>query len=292
MGIFRHSEFTFKTVSKLHGLLYRLNQDLNKKIPVDIQLRKYLTQSIGWVNGSMEDLGTEIKLGYKINSVPFNIFLRKDSSDANVFIQCILNREYDIISSLAQTFRGEKPLRIVDAGANIGVAAIHFNCAFNGECEVVCIEPLDANADQLEKNLQANNYSNISVVRKGLWNKMAHLKPIKEHRAGAEWGFALEETTDPKESVIEVTTIRDIMSDKNWAGIDLLKIDIEGAEAVIFNDDACLKSFLPATKLITIEVHAKFISKEAVREKLQNFGFAVFETGEHLVGVNTAQKEK
>jgi FkbM family methyltransferase len=291
MGIFRHSEFTFKTVSKLHGLLYRINQDLNKKIPVDIQLRKYLTQSIGWVNGSMEDLGEAIKLTYEINSVPFKILLRKDSSDANVFIQCILNREYDIISSLAHTFRGENPLRIIDAGANIGVAAIHFNCAFNRECEIMCIEPLDANAELLEKNLQANSYSNISVVRKVLWNKMAYLKPITEHRKGAEWGFALEETNDPKESAIEVTTIRDIMSDKNWTGIDLLKIDIEGAEAVIFNDEECLKSFLPHTKLITIEVHSKFISKESIREKLQAHGYAVFETGEHLVGVNTVQKE-
>ncbi len=290
MSIYKRSDSSFKLLSKVHGLIYVLNERLTKKIPQDVKLRKYINQSLGWFDGSMEDLGDELKLNFSIDKVPFQIFLRKDSSDANVFIQCILNREYDIVASMAKSLP-DRPVRIVDGGANIGVAAIHFNCALGKQCEIVCIEPLDSNADHLQKILDTNEYANVQVIRKGLWNKMAHLKPAKEHKPGLEWGFTLVETDNPTESVIEVTTIKDIMSAKGWTGIDVLKLDIEGAEAVIFNDDDCLKSFLPATKIITIEVHADFISREAVISKLKAFGFVTFETGEHVVGVNTNSSE-
>ena len=286
MSIYKRSDLSFKFLSKVHGLIYVVSERLTKKIPKDVTLRKYINQSLGWFGGSMEDLGNEIKLNFSLDKVPFVIFLRKDSSDANVFIQCILNREYDIVASMAKSL-SNKPLRIIDGGANIGVAAIHFNCALNRNCEIVCIEPLDANADHLEKIMAANNYTNISVIRKGLWNKMTHLRPKTMHHPGMEWAFTLEETDKPDESVITVTTIKGIMTEKGWTGIDVLKMDIEGAEAVIFNDDECLASFLPKTKIITIEVHADFISRDKVRSKLQTAGFAVFETGEHVVGVNT-----
>ncbi len=184
-----------------------------------------------------------------------------------------------------------RPLRIIDGGANIGVAAIHFNCVLEQDCEIICIEPLDSNADHLSKNVEINRYKNITIVRKGLWNKITQLKPKIEHQLGMEWGFTLEETSNPKESIVEVTTIKDIMVERKWTGIDVLKMDIEGAEAFIFNDDKCLASFLPYTKIITIEVHSDFIPRDTVRSKLQSTGFVVFETGEHVVGVNTIHIE-
>ena len=57
---------------------------------------------------------------------------------------------------------------------------------------------------------------------------------------------------------VEVTTPDDCLRQWNILGreIDLLKMDIEGAEVEVFENPACVAQTLAATKAIVMEIHS------------------------------------
>ena len=77
------------------------------------------------------------------------------------------------------------------------------------------------------------------------------------------------------------------MLDKYKIGVvDLLKIDIEGAERFIFEDDALVAAFLGRTRFIVIEIHDEFNVRERICRCLAVNGFEYFDVGELTIGEN------
>ena len=76
------------------------------------------------------------------------------------------------------------------------------------------------------------------------------------------------------------------MDKNNLKSITLLKIDIEGAERFIFDDNVDL-SFLSITKVIAIEIHDEFQIREKIYSILKKNNFHLFESGELTIGINT-----
>ena len=74
-------------------------------------------------------------------------------------------------------------------------------------------------------------------------------------RDGLDWSTTT--ILDPNGKVNSIT-IEEIFIEKKWDFIDLLKIDIEGAEAEIFKSEV---NFLSKTRVIAVEVHDEFISR-------------------------------
>lgn len=67
--------------------------------------------------------------------------------------------------------------------------------------------------------------------------------------------------------------------------IDVLKIDIEGAEFVIFADNADT-DWLQKVRFLAIEIHPDAGDVLVIKKKLREFGFTIFETGETTIGIN------
>ena len=63
------------------------------------------------------------------------------------------------------------------------------------------------------------------------------------------------------------------MQDYGFRQIDLLKIDIEGAEQQIFNDEPHLAQFLPSVRFLILEVHDEFIDSQNICNILSGFHF-------------------
>jgi len=149
------------------------------------------------------------------------IFLRTTTTDKHVFVQVFIDREYDL------DYGTTSPKTIVDAGANIGLTAVFFALNYP-DSRILALEPEAGNFAVLELN--AETYPNISPIRAALWHESG---AVELHDPGeGEWAFRVRTPSrrDQQQSAIHVAamTVKELLA--AYGRIDLLKLDIEGAE--------------------------------------------------------------
>ena len=69
-----------------------------------------------------------------------------------------------------------------------------------------------------------------------------------------------------------------LMNEANLDGIDLLKVDVEGAEVEMFRGDA---TWLSRIGCLAIEFHGDSRRESRFDEHLRRYGFRVLEDGPH-----------
>ncbi len=181
--------------------------------------------------------------------VQFPINLRMLTSDVPTYKQIYLDGEY--------AFNADKyPEVILDVGANIGLASIYFANKFP-KARIIAIEPETSNFEVLKKNV--SNYSNVTPVHAALWNESGEINLVDPGLGN--WGFMTEEGGSSqhglKSETVSALTINDIMNTFNIDKIDILKIDIEGAEKEVFMD---ADSWLPNVDSLIVELHERMKS--------------------------------
>lgn len=174
--------------------------------------------------------------------------LRIPSSDVPTYKDVFIDQEYDF---LVET----QPKVIVDAGANIGLTSIYFANKYPG-AKIIAIEPEQSNFKILEENIAP--YPNIILIQAALWHKNEEINLIDPGLG--KWGF-MTEMKDSSEDLsgnfchtVTAMTIDKIMKDYNLERINILKIDIEGAEREVFSDTS---SWIGKVDSIIIELHER-----------------------------------
>ena len=224
----------------------------------------------------------KIHFSYAIENKIFKFSVNEFSSDAMVFNQIIIKEEYKVIINLFRKFNIE-PKNIIDAGANIGLTSMYFTRFFPGTL-ILSLEPSLSTFQDLNDNINNNQFTNIKVINKGLWNKETFLKADYSFRDEQSWAFRLVETTDLKNALFETTTVPLLIKNFNLSAIDFLKIDIEGGEKQVFSADN--HDWLDLVSIISIEIHDEFNCKENIENILIKKGFEISYSGELTIGVN------
>ncbi len=140
------------------------------------------------------------------------------------------------------------PVRvIVDAGANIGVETLRFR-HFHPEARIVAIEPDSGNFAILTRN--AGSDDKIELIKSGLWSHKCRLHLIAGESAE---GFRAEEVDgEPQPSDVDAVSIPSIMQSFGLGEIDILKMDIEGAEFQVFTAPD-VESWIQRVKVLIFE---------------------------------------
>lgn len=212
-----------------------------------------------------------------------SVLLRPYSSDTKAFEQVIEREEYRcVVEMYRQQFKNE-PTQIFDCGANIGLASIYFWQNFPA-AKFTVLEPFADNAAMIRLNFESAGLSNFHFLEAGVWNKDGQLSLNRQFRDGQEWSVNLEEG-QAGEGNIKVFSLAELL-EKNDAAVDILKIDIEGAETVLFADAAYAARFLSKTKCIAIEIHDEFNIRNRIYELLQANHFFFYNTNELTIGIN------
>jgi FkbM family methyltransferase len=182
----------------------------------------------------------------KRRDVKFPIYLRIPSFDVVTFEQIFLQQKYrfDVTTS---------PRTIVDAGANIGLSSIYFSNRFPLS-KIIAIEPDDGNFGMLERNTMP--YDNIIAIRGALWheNKRIHLVDP----GLGEWGLMTQAHDSVKEQLgailqeVRGMTVDTVMKEQGIEHIDILKMNIEGAEREVFSNPS---SWLGRVDALIVELH-------------------------------------
>lgn len=211
--------------------------------------------------------------------------LRRETSDADVFDQIFLQQFYDW--GRFETYRGwvaaayERALAegtrpfILDAGANIGLSAIWYAARYPAAL-IYAIEPDEANFSMLRANVQGHD--NIVPIKGALWNRRAK---VEIGNAGAPaWSIRVRESTS---GTIDAYGVADVMRMANATRILVAKIDIEGAEKVLFRENT---DWMQLTDSIAIELHDRIAPGTGVARpfliELCRRAFDVVPSGEML----------
>ncbi len=209
------------------------------------------------------------------------IYVRNGTTDLFTFHQIFNLNEYDIKLNF-------QPSTIIDAGANIGLAAIFFANKYKGS-KIICIEPEDSNFSLLEKNIY--NYSNILCYKRAMSNLPNQSFNIIDSGLG-HWGFMTEtiESSQDKniKGLVKSITPYEIIKENNLDIIDIFKIDIEGAEKELFESN--FENWIPKTRCIIIELHERYKkdSSKSFLEVISKYDFSYFKSGENEVYINNA----
>jgi len=136
------------------------------------------------------------------------------------------------------------PRVIVDGGAHIGMASIRFACHYP-KATIFAVEPEPSNFTALVGNVAP--YKNIIPVEAALWKEDCQvlLGPSDVHPKGA---FQIQECGSTR---VRAVTLPTLMREHAIRVIDLLKLDIEGAEKEVF--ESC--DWIDSVRNIAIELH-------------------------------------
>ena len=163
---------------------------------------------------------------------------------------------------------------IVDAGGYIGDSAVLFLSRYpNARC--VALEPGMAHALAA---INLGRYGERAVLYQAALMRSPGLCRVQEADTGSE---AHADTN----GTIKAVTVAEILASSPHGRIDILKIDIEGAELDLFREAS---EWLPFVDCITIELHGDK-AKTEIPAQLQGVGFSISYHGSLTVAVRKKQ---
>ena len=134
----------------------------------------------------------------------------------------------------------------------MGYSSAYFLSRFP-RCDVVGIEPDPDNFELLRLNLSP--YGNrVRTLRAAVWSHRTKLRLAEtRYRDGLEWTRQVEECKLGEDSDLVSVDIGSILDGSGYKKISVLKIDIEGAEAVVFSKN--YESWIDRVDNLVIEIH-------------------------------------
>lgn len=190
------------------------------------------------------------------NSDGETLLYRPHSSDALVFHQIFIEREYAMVNELGAE------ATVIDCGANVGYSSAWFLSRFP-TCRVLAIEPDSDNFRVLERNL-APYADRVTLQQCALWSHKCRLVPETQvFGDGREWSRQFVEGAASADTGVDAIGVVDAMHLLGAQRISLLKIDIEGAEAIVFSKEG--GSWLHLVDTLVVELHKDSVFGDAHR---------------------------
>jgi FkbM family methyltransferase len=172
-----------------------------------------------------------------------DVVIRSATTDLQCLEKVFVWKEYELPFHIS-------PHVIVDAGANIGMATLYFASKY-ADARIVAIEPESTNFEILRRN--CGNLPNVSLINAALWPDQRPLL-IRDSQA-EKWAFSMREgggqNGDP--GSVATVTIPQVLRELGVGKIDLLKLDIEGAELELFS--RAPEAWLDCVSLLVLELH-------------------------------------
>ncbi len=159
--------------------------------------------------------------------------------------------------------QNDRPV-IFDCGSNIGMSIIYFKQKFP-KARIIAYEAHPKVAEILRENLQNNQINDVEINEKAVW---VHNNGLEFSDEGADGSSIFG-----KEAKLQVKSIRLKEELQNFEQIDMLKMDIEGAETEVFKD---IEQELKRVENIFVEYHSFYDQQQTLPELLQVLTHAGF----------------
>ena len=215
-----------------------------------------------------------------------SVHLRMGKSDLDTLRQIFVARQYDLGERSPATARLQARYReivagggvpvIVDAGANIGAAALWFRARYP-EAHIVAVEPEDGNFAMLARNLDGR--PRFTPLKAAIGAREGHVAI----EAGTSGSAA---RTSHADSGIPMVTVPQAMAMVPNGVPFIVKVDIEGFEADLFSENV---DWVRDVYQVTVEPHDWMLSGRHTSRNFQRVmgqhEFEVFLAGDNLIYV-------
>jgi FkbM family methyltransferase len=231
-------------------------------------------------------------LGRKYHVTTINgagtVHIRPKSSDPATFVQIFRNKEYDMsrygqfehVMAVYQRIltSGQLPI-IIDAGANVGAAAIWFSLQFP-QARILAVEPDADNAEVCRLNTRDRPNVNVIEAAIGSEHGRVSLRNPQQHA----WAVQTMRTND---GMVTVCTIPEIvLAVQQPAKLFLVKVDIEGFEDDLFANNI---GWVDDVEVIIIEPHDWLLPGNGTSRNFQKAiadrSFEILISGENIIYV-------
>ena len=170
---------------------------------------------------------------------------------------------------------------IIDLGANIGMETLRFSKMYP-MARVIAVEVESRNFELLNKNTA--NIPQIKTLNAAIWSKKAQLKLEPGNELdGQDW--RVKEVDSGENFDFIGMPLMEILHSFNIASVDILKVDIEGAERELFNEDC--REWINLIKCLIIEcpdAQSPLTTAFMYRNfDISGFKFNTYINGENLV---------
>lgn len=165
-------------------------------------------------------------------------FVRRRTVDVGVWDEVFISEEYAAPTAAS-------PEYIIDAGANIGLTSVFYAIAFP-QATIIAIEPAEENWELLQRNTRA--YPQIKPTLAALWPTTTRVNIANPTDASVS--FFCSESTGA--GTVQTVTVPELMLRHEMPHVDILKVDVEGAEKAIFSAAA---PWIGKVRRFAIEFH-------------------------------------
>ncbi|MFI1488737.1 FkbM family methyltransferase [Streptomyces sp. NPDC020747] len=210
------------------------------------------------------------------NNTSMQVAFRRNQSDIYILREVFLEGIYDFPYSE----HVPKVRTIVDLGANIGLAALSL-AAQHPNARVLCVEPVDENVRMLEINRALNGFD-IEVTKAAVdavsgevtlfpnewWSSSTITPNVASAREGNPG--RMEQPLALKPQPVKAITIDELSMAYGVDQIDVLKMDIEGAEANIM---AGSLDWLDRVGVLIMEIHRRYVEADPIIAAMESKGF-------------------
>jgi FkbM family methyltransferase len=158
-----------------------------------------------------------------------------------VFKQVFEDQEYGILGSSADE------VTIIDGGANVGYTSVFLARRFPN-AKIIAVEPDDENYRLLQQNVR--KYPNITPINGAIWGTSGYVSMSQDsYRDGGDWA----KTVSSLAGSVAAYTITDLLDQYGDHNQCIVKLDIEGAETMVFAEDP--HPWLARCAKLIIEIH-------------------------------------
>lgn len=162
---------------------------------------------------------------------------------------------------------------VIDAGGHIGAFALYAARKVGPEGRVVVFEPSPDNLELLRRNLDANALSQIRLFPVGLAEAAGQAQIyVAEPGADNPAANTLFPTEGRRGTGVPLERLDDVVERIGLARVDLLKIDVEGAELRVLRG---AEKTLKLTRRIVMEIHPARVEPAEVAHFLEKRGFTL-----------------
>lgn len=159
------------------------------------------------------------------------------------------------------------PVRLIlDLGANIGLASVYFAMKYP-QATIVAVEPDDANCRLFRQNTAP--FANVRLIQGGVWHREARL--VCRNPEAEKFSLQFEESGEASAG-LSAYPVPHFVREGGGGPIDILKMDVEGAEVRILSGDC--SAWLPLARVVFVEAHGPEAEK-TVESSLRRHGLAL-----------------
>lgn len=172
-------------------------------------------------------------------------------------------------------------MMVVDIGAHGGYFSLIGASRVGATGKVYAFEPYPASFAELQRNIELNGYKNIHAVRKAVSDRTGVHKLLVNPKGSDRHSlYAGESSWEPNSPEVETTRLDDFLEGCNWPQVELIKMDIEGAEPAALAGmkqtlEKCGVRFL-ITEFSPASLRAAGFDPERFLRELSVAGFSVF----------------